>query len=83
MYWKKVELNQEHLQSLGTEEDTKVRNNGNWERSNPLESLGLGRYPSSNQRKVQVGKDCVRSKRLVVMTTDKQTYTLFHGMNSF
>ena len=26
MYWKKVEFNQNHLQSFGTEEDTKVRN---------------------------------------------------------
>jgi len=26
MYWKKVEFNQNHLHSFGTEEDTKVRN---------------------------------------------------------
>lgn len=83
MYWKKVELNQKHLQSLGIEEGTLVRNNSYWERSNPPKPLEIGRYSSSNQRKVQVGKDCVRSKRLVVMTMDKLTYTLFHGLNSF
>jgi len=39
MYWKKLELNQKHLHSFGTEEGTKVRNNGDWERSNPPKSL--------------------------------------------
>jgi len=43
--------------------------------------LDKGRNLSSNQRKVHIGKDCVRSQSLSVIDKDKLTYTLFNGLN--
>jgi len=60
-YWKKIELNQNHLHSLGIEEDTKVRNTVIGNEVTLINLSEKGRNLSSNQRMIYTGKDCVRS----------------------